>query len=303
MFDKWETKRLADTLISICIDCKGILRDSIKEKMIGLTEVDFNDEAYESALKPYFDEVANRMIFKTQKLLKYGDTKVMMLLPNPSQCGYNIDFDKGLRAGEVFAFCYYLLKDKVADEEYCSALSLRQGEIIKQVVLEEAKKYELDTKRKKREDIVVPEILEYCDYFFSVIVKNYLALEKKVDENAEVSSLFKKVNRKAFADAFSKLKDMLQEAYSFIDDEETKTNNNDELKSLASYAKMLYLTFSTLLECQAKVQTFLANKADGNGGTLDEYNNLCHRVSNMRRLAEKLMKILQQEYESALMKR
>jgi hypothetical protein len=144
------------------------------------------------------------------------------------------------------------------------------------------------------------EILRLCDYYFSVLVKKYMELEKTADNDSKLASLFRKVNYQDFADAFSKLKDIAQKSYDVIAKESTLVNDYGKYRALLIQAKKSYSFFLLLLEKQIELYKFLANKANAKGGSMGEYKELRREATGIREMVEKQMQEFQKEYSDIL---
>lgn len=87
----------------------------------------------------YLESVTNSVTEVISLKSQQNAFRLLLALSSPSLCGYEeIDIDKGLLAGSLYAICYYAVKDKIAAPEDCVRLNHLQNDIMNQALHEVA---------------------------------------------------------------------------------------------------------------------------------------------------------------------
>lgn len=113
-------------------------------------------------------------------------------------------------------------------------------------------------------------VVSVSAYFFEVLVKEFLELEKKIAKNAGILSIFKKINYMDRATAFKGLVERAIEAESNLPSSE-KAKSDYDLYSLASKLTECFALFINMTEAQVIINAQLNQKANGGKYNWDEY--------------------------------
>lgn len=117
---------------------------------------------------------------------------------------------------------------------------------------------------------VQENIISVCSYFFEVLVKKFLELEKEISKNSGVLSIFKKINFKDRATSFRGLMERAIEAEESLPQNED-INSEYELYSLASKLTECFALYINMLEAQVNINVQLDQKANGKKYSLGDY--------------------------------
>ena len=91
---------------------------------------------YQKVLRRYLDAVSNDVISIIHDGPSSISARLSVTLYVPSRCGYpDIDFRNGLRAGSLYALCFYAHKNKPANPKDCIFLNHYQNNLIDSVLV------------------------------------------------------------------------------------------------------------------------------------------------------------------------
>ena len=139
MFGLSTREILSKAIINSCHNCRQLLKNEI------IANIDSMNNATEEELlsittsinRQYFDAVGNSVISSFAVSSPKVYARIQLAILSPSICGYeDIDIEKGLMAGGLYAICYYALTNKVASPRECIKLNHKQNDIMNQVLIE-----------------------------------------------------------------------------------------------------------------------------------------------------------------------
>ena len=74
--------------------------------------------------REYFNDVSSSVITTIGAASQAIRSRAMMAMANPALCGCeDIEIENGIGAGELYAICYFAMKNKPADPKDCIALT------------------------------------------------------------------------------------------------------------------------------------------------------------------------------------
>ncbi len=139
MFGLSTKKVLSNAILNACKnklpDYKKIILDNIF-LLEGRSEEDC-EQIFKLMRREYLDSVANSVVESFQISSPVIASKIQLVLLRPDMCGYEgIDLDNGLMAGELFAICFYAMKNSTAKPKDCIRLNHLQNDLMDRVLAE-----------------------------------------------------------------------------------------------------------------------------------------------------------------------
>lgn len=138
MFGLSTKEILSEAIINACYNHKKTYKSAILENMNKLNSSDEEtaEDLLTSIRREYLNEVADSVINTFRVSSSNIASRIQFVFMSPQVCRYDIKFGNGIMAGNVFAICYYAIKNKVAPANVCVRLNHIQNNIMDEVLQE-----------------------------------------------------------------------------------------------------------------------------------------------------------------------
>ena len=81
--------------------------------------------------REYLNDVSSTVITTIGAVSQAIRSRALMAMTSPALCGYEeIEIENGIVAGELYAICYFAMKNKVAEPKDCMELTQIQAELM-----------------------------------------------------------------------------------------------------------------------------------------------------------------------------
>ena len=143
------------------------------------------------------------------------------------------------------------------------------------------------------------EIANICAYFFEVLTKQFLELEKAIHKQSGLLAIFKKINYSDRANAFKGLLERAVEARNALPLSEM-TKNDYELYNLTAKLTECFAIYIDMFKTQIEINTNLNLKAKGENYNWDVYSKSLKNFDMFRNSLETELPKLQSLYGAVL---
>lgn len=145
------------------------------------------------------------------------------------------------------------------------------------------------------------DIIDVCAYFFEVLIKQYIELERAIQKQSGLLSLFKKIDYPNRANAFESLMGMAMEAREDLPLNDEIIADYD-LYTLGAKLSECFSLYINMVDAQVRINFDLNRKANGEKYNWDEYTKINKHFDMLRNSMEAELPKLQALYATALLK-
>lgn len=142
-------------------------------------------------------------------------------------------------------------------------------------------------------------VINTCAYFFEVLIKKFLELEKAIHKQSGLLSLFKKINYMDRANAFNGLLERAIEAKNELPSSDSEKNDYELYTLLIKLTECLAI-YINMVKAQIEVNTNLNLKANGEQYNWNEYSKCLQHFEMLRSGLEAELPKLQSLYVATL---
>lgn len=139
------------------------------------------------------------------------------------------------------------------------------------------------------------QAIKHCAYFFEVLVKQFIELEKHIHKQCRFLSLFRKINFVDITNKFIILKEKAIEIKHSLSTIENK-KDDEELYSFICILEECVIIYIDMIETQIKINTGLSLKANGETYNWNDYRESLKYFDTIRDKLELKLKQLQVNY-------